>query len=593
MKDRFDALRRWLGSRAGRVTLVVAGIVAAQFILYGPSLLGSKILLPLDILAGRGVYVPQTPDTARIVPHDPIRSDLIYNSEPSRRFVVEEYRAGRVPLWLPYQFAGAPSIRPPPFTLVRILDYAIASPRVLAWTQVIEALLAGLGAYLFCRRVLRVGPWPATVAAWCYPLTGFFVFWQGYETPGAVLWLPVDPGGRRRRRASGISLGRGGAGRGHVPGAAERPNGYRRPGPAGLGNLCRLVPLRPVRLAVVRPPCADGRGDDRGRLGAGIPVGDAVCPAAFRVYANRLAHGAACRGRGRAAAGRLAAVPQTVLPDMYGSTQQGSFPLLVEGQGNQLESSAAAYAGLLATLLVAPLAWCSRGTDRINIFWIVLGLSRWPGCSTSRAGVAAALPGLNMMSHNRFVFAARSPYRHDGRRTGRALARPLPRRWWFWLPIALVAVLGGLVPLSDACSPEPLATTCGHARRQRPSRPSGSRSGRRARGQGHFCRNLRRGRRAVRPGAGRLAAALVLQVNAAVVPAGAGRLAGGRPALVRLRSQCAVRSGAVLSADSRLGEIGEGDPRPDHRLQLPARPNWPSRATCATSAATTAWIRRG
>ena len=211
MKDRFGDLRQWPGSRAGRVTLLVAGIVAAQFIVYGPSLLGWKILLPLDILAGRGVYLPQTPDTARIVPHDPVRSDLIYNSEPGRQFVVEEYRAGRLPLWLPYQFAGAPSIRPPLFTPVRILDYAIASPRVLAWTQVIEALLAGVGAYLFCRRILRVGPWPAIVAAWCYPLTGFFVFWQGYETPGAVLWFPwslvaVDTTVRRASPWAGATL---------------------------------------------------------------------------------------------------------------------------------------------------------------------------------------------------------------------------------------------------------------------------------------------------------------------------------------------------------------------------------------------------
>ena len=39
-----------------------------------------------------------------------------------------------------------------------------------------------------------------------------------------------------------------------------------------------------------------------------------------------------------------------------------------------MESSAAAYAGLLATLLLAPLAWCSRRHRAINILWIVLGV---------------------------------------------------------------------------------------------------------------------------------------------------------------------------------------------------------------------------
>ena len=38
--------------------------------------------------------------------------------------------------------------------------------------------------------MLAVSFWPAAIAAWCYPLTGFFVFWQGYPTGLAVYWLP-------------------------------------------------------------------------------------------------------------------------------------------------------------------------------------------------------------------------------------------------------------------------------------------------------------------------------------------------------------------------------------------------------------------
>ena len=68
----------------------------------------------------------------------------------------------------------------------------------------------------------------------------------------------------------------------------------------------------------------------------------------------------------------LAALPQVVLPDMYGTNQIGSYYLPVAGQGNQLESSSAAYAGLLATLLLAPLAWCSRRHRSLNVFWLIL-----------------------------------------------------------------------------------------------------------------------------------------------------------------------------------------------------------------------------
>ena len=62
----------------------------------------------------------------------------------------------------------------------------------------------------------------------------------------------------------------------------------------------------------------------------------------------------------------LAALPQVVLPYMYGTRQTGSLRLV---QYNEVESSAATYAGVLATLLLAPLAWCSRSHRSINVFW--------------------------------------------------------------------------------------------------------------------------------------------------------------------------------------------------------------------------------
>src|SRR5439155_8837061 len=112
-----------------------------------------------------------------------------YLVEPMRRFAVSEVHAGRLPLWAPYHYAGAPFIWPKlsPFLA---LESCTRSPIILAWTQVLTALIAGSGAYLFFRRVLAVGFWPAAVGAWCYPLTGFFVFWQGYAAARSVCWFP-------------------------------------------------------------------------------------------------------------------------------------------------------------------------------------------------------------------------------------------------------------------------------------------------------------------------------------------------------------------------------------------------------------------
>ncbi|MDB6027134.1 MAG: hypothetical protein JWM68_3357, partial [Verrucomicrobiales bacterium] len=139
----------------------------------------------------------------------------------------------------------------------------------------------------------------------------------------------------------------------------------------------------------------------------------------------------------------LAALPQVVLPNMYGSTQQGSLALFPEGQPSLQESTATTYAGVFATLLLAPLAWCSRRHRSINLFWAFLAFFAlsW---SLNVPGLVAILrlPGLNMMSHNRFVFAASFAILAMTAVGLEVLwQKRVERRWWFWLPTALLAVL--------------------------------------------------------------------------------------------------------------------------------------------------------
>src|SRR5262249_37124159 len=98
----------------------------------------------------------------------------------------------------------------------------------------------------------------------------------------------------------------------------------------------------------------------------------------------------------------LSALPQVLLPDMYGTTQAG---VVRFAAGHQAESSAAAYAGLLAALLAAPLAFCSRRHRLVNLFLILLAFFGLAWCLNIPGLVSLLrLPGLNMMSHNRLVF---------------------------------------------------------------------------------------------------------------------------------------------------------------------------------------------
>src|SRR5436190_24213192 len=88
-------------SKTSRLLIVFVGIMLGQAILFGPSLIGQKILLPLDILARPGVYVPPTLGRDAAQPLDRTLSDLVMQFEPDRRFAARELKAGRFPFWIP------------------------------------------------------------------------------------------------------------------------------------------------------------------------------------------------------------------------------------------------------------------------------------------------------------------------------------------------------------------------------------------------------------------------------------------------------------------------------------------------------------
>src|ERR1700758_5554420 len=86
-------------SRLPRLLIVVAGIILGQSLMYGPCLIGKKILLPLDTLTKPGAFIPRTPEIAKVQEWDHMLSDRVYAFEPARRFAARELHAGRLPLW--------------------------------------------------------------------------------------------------------------------------------------------------------------------------------------------------------------------------------------------------------------------------------------------------------------------------------------------------------------------------------------------------------------------------------------------------------------------------------------------------------------
>jgi hypothetical protein len=465
MSDETSSVRRERIRRVlGKLAVVLTGIVIGQFILYGQSLVGQKILLPLDILALPDVYLPRTPEVATIIPHDAVLSDLVLSFEPSRRFAVSEIHAGRFPFWAPYQYAGAPFVEPK-YSPLQLIQYVTASPVIIAWAQLVVAVVAGMGVYLFCRRALQVGFWAATISAWCYPMTGLFVFWQGYPTSAVACWLPwlllaVDRTARRTSLAAPICLALVTSlvlisGHIDVAGQVLLVSGI-------YASWCWLTAYSGQWFQ----PRARGAAL---ALIAGWSLGFLLATPHLLPLLEYARTGSRVVQRSRGQEVRppvgLAALPQVVLPDMYGSSQAGSLRIV---DGNQIESSAATYAGIIATLFVMPLGWCSRRHRSVNALWCALGFLGLSWCLNVPIMVSLLrLPGLNLMSHNRLVFVTSFSILMMTTIGLDVLEQGIPRwRGWFKIPTALMAGLCVWCICRTIVPPEPIATQLGSTIRQ-------------------------------------------------------------------------------------------------------------------------------
>ncbi len=154
----------------------------------------------------------------------------------------------------------------------------------------------------------------------------------------------------------------------------------------------------------------------------------------------------------------LAALPQIVLPDIYGTPARDG--VFIGDTPNLVESASAGYAGVLAALLVAPIAWCSRRRRAMNCFWAALAFFGMSWCLNVPGLVALLrLPPLNMMSHNRLVFlTAFAILALAAIGMENLLNGAVSRRRWFWLPAGTMAALSGWCFYRSIYLPEPIAT---------------------------------------------------------------------------------------------------------------------------------------
>ncbi len=434
-------------SRRRRVLILLALILVPQFVLFGPSLVGARVLLPLDILEQPRTYMPFDPEAQPKRPIDPALADLVYELEPERRYAVEAIRAGRIPLWNPLGYCGTPflaSSQPSIFYPLRVIDYLFPGPVAIAWGQLAKALLAGIGAYLFSRRVLRVSFWPAAVGAAIWPNVGFLVLWAGFmmSQVGAQLpWmlLAVDETIRRPRSRWPLALALATAVllvSGHSATAAHVLLA------AGLFALFRVFDLHGRAGAFGRRGLAAlgalVLGWSLGILLSGpqtLPTLDYM-QESWRIQQRQAGH-LETRPVG------IAGLPAVVMPYIDGSSQRDTVLIVHE---NRQESTPAAFAGMLALLVLAPLGFALQRLRRMQFFWLALwflGLCAVIGVPLVQR--LFELPVLNTLRNNRFTLvSAWSTVAMAVTGLELLVRGGFVWRRWFVLPIALLALVLGL-----------------------------------------------------------------------------------------------------------------------------------------------------
>jgi len=113
---------------------------------------------------------------------------------PWKKFTIDTYKEGQIPLWNPYNFAGSPHLANfqsavlSPFNLLFFI-----LPFINAWSILIllQPLLAGLFTYFFIRAI-GVSKAGSVIASIAFMFSGFIVVWMAYGTLAyAIIYLPL------------------------------------------------------------------------------------------------------------------------------------------------------------------------------------------------------------------------------------------------------------------------------------------------------------------------------------------------------------------------------------------------------------------
>ena len=173
--------------------ILVAGVVLAALLLifFLSPIVRPEILSPADLLLKSEPWRQTTaPDFEAA---NSLLSDHVYQMRPYRTFTIASLKAGRIPLWDPHNYTGAPllgngisGVSYPLHLLFLILPEA---PSVLL-SAIIRLFIAGAFAYTF-GRFIGLSVLGAGISSLGFVFSGFLIVWLLYPQADVAIWLPA------------------------------------------------------------------------------------------------------------------------------------------------------------------------------------------------------------------------------------------------------------------------------------------------------------------------------------------------------------------------------------------------------------------
>lgn len=175
-----SVLQQAPSSREGGARLAAA---ARRF---GPDILALVALaLPILLVYGKVLFTNLTPAAG----------DFLAYYAPYWDYVNDALAGGRLPLWNPMLFAGAPLLANPQTSLfypLRWLFIFLPAEQGIVYSAVLHAWLAGAFTYALARRAGRVGVLAAWTAGLVFALNGWVAGLLGHPNRwGTLPWLPA------------------------------------------------------------------------------------------------------------------------------------------------------------------------------------------------------------------------------------------------------------------------------------------------------------------------------------------------------------------------------------------------------------------